>query len=538
MKEENKTNHLFQKTAAQMGKENLMRLLEDNKDTVYGKKYHFSEIRDVDVYRQTVPLTDYEAYRGYIDDMIRGEKNILTVYPIISFCQTSGTTGLSKYIPVTEEALNRYSDYLERRKNKIIRKYNGKRLFINTFRTDLEKEIESPLLFSEIYYRFLLKQGYLDMKEYVGGKLLLFQKNADDIFYAKVWAAMLAEDIVIMESIFLYDQLCFFHYMEKHWENVLKGIRNRSIPKELKISEKVRKWLLEMEVKEERLVRIEKECRKGFEGIVWRLWPGMRLISGISNRAYCSEDAALKKYTGNIPVNYFCYCASECYMGTVRDDFDFSICLQPQGAFFEFLPYSEEQNENEDLKTLLADELKLGEMYEIIITNFSGLYRYKMGDVIKVTDYQDGCPVFEVLFRKNIALNIAGEKVGVQQIEDVMASIPDYSSRVTEYCFGVSTDNIPENYIVFFSMDDQKEKQMAEMEIANLIDEALRRENADYNDLRKLDRIGKIVAHFLNKDTYLEFMKRNGLMDGHGKPKHVSIKGFRKSEVEGVMSTI
>ena len=46
----------------------------------------------------------------------------------------------------------------------------------------------------------------------------------------------------------------------------------------------------------------------------------------------------------------------------------------------------------------------------------------------------------------------------------------------------------------------------------------------DYNDLREMGRIGEIVVHLLDKDTYMELMKKNGLMDGHGKPKHVSLK--------------
>ena len=512
-------------TAAQIGNKNLMRLLEDNKDTLYGKKYHFSEIKDVDTYRQTVPLSNYEDFRADIEEMLRGEKDILTVYPIVSFCRTSGTSGLEKNIPITEEALFRYSDYLESHKKKVMRKYGEKRLFVNTFRTDLEQDVESPLLLSEIFYRFLLEQGYLNMEEYVGGSLLLFQKHAEDIFYAKVWAAMLTEDIVLIESIFLYEQLCFFHYMESHWEEVLWGIRNHTIPRMLRIPDNVQIWLLEMEVREERLADIEKECKKGFEQIASRLWPNLQLVSGISNRAFYSEDAALRKYTGDIPMHYFCYCASECYIGTARNNQDFSFFLQSQCAFFEFLPYSAEQEIEENSRTFLADELKIGEMYEVVITNFSGLYRYKMGDVIKVTDYLDECPVFEVMFRKNIALNIAGEKVGVGQLEGVMSDISKYSYEVEEYCFATSTDTIPGNYQVFLSMEDQQQVVDVE-EISSLIDKALRRKNSDYNDLREMGRIGKVAVYLLDKDTYMELMKKNGLMDGHGKPRHISLKGF------------
>ena len=516
------------KDAAEICNDNLMRMLEDNQNTVFGKKHHFSEIRDVDGYRQAVPLTNYEDFRGYIEDMLRGEENLLTVYPVVAFCHSSGTAGLAKDLPVTREALLRYSDYLEQHKNETMRTHGGKRLFINTLRTELDKEMKSPMLFSEIYYRFLWEQGQLHKEEYIGEDLLLFQKKSDNMFFAKVWAAMLTEDLVLIESIFLYDQLCFFHYMEQNWEKILWCIRNHTIMDEWKLPEKVEKWLLEMEVREERLNLIEEECKKGFAGIAGRLWPKLCLISGISNRAYFSEDAVLKKYTEDIPLHYFCYCASECYMATAWNNHDFSFRLQPECAFFEFIPYQEDDEETSAEKTFLANELNIGQQYEVVLTTYSGLYRYKMGDVVKVTGYQDGSPMLEVMFRKSIALNIAGEKVTVTQIEDVMAEVSKHYESIIEYCFGVCGENIPGNYLVYISMDEPQSENAEE--IATLIDEVLSNENPDYKDLRELGRIGNVDVRILDRDAYMEFMKENGLMDGHNKPKHVSLKSFCKGK--------
>lgn len=42
----------------------LMRVLNDSKDTEYGRKYGFSEIHDADEYRRRVPLTTYADYEG------------------------------------------------------------------------------------------------------------------------------------------------------------------------------------------------------------------------------------------------------------------------------------------------------------------------------------------------------------------------------------------------------------------------------------------------------------------------------------------
>ena len=87
-------------------------LLEDNKETEYGKKYHFSDIHDENEYRKNVPLTTYD---DYADDILRmtenDEKNILTTYPVVFYASTSGTSGAPKKIPVTDKGLEIFRKY-------------------------------------------------------------------------------------------------------------------------------------------------------------------------------------------------------------------------------------------------------------------------------------------------------------------------------------------------------------------------------------------------------------------------------------------
>ena len=69
----------------------LKTIIDDNKNTEYGKKYNFSDIKTIDDYKKNVPLSVYEDYESYIKRMYDGEKNILTVYPIIGYLYTSGS---------------------------------------------------------------------------------------------------------------------------------------------------------------------------------------------------------------------------------------------------------------------------------------------------------------------------------------------------------------------------------------------------------------------------------------------------------------
>ena len=52
----------------------LMKLLNDNKDTEYGKKYDFANIHSVEEYQKKVPVVVYDDLAPYLERMMDGEK--------------------------------------------------------------------------------------------------------------------------------------------------------------------------------------------------------------------------------------------------------------------------------------------------------------------------------------------------------------------------------------------------------------------------------------------------------------------------------
>ena len=90
-------------------------IIDDNKNTEYGKKYNFSEIKTIDDYKKNVPLTKYDDYEPYINRMFDGENNILTAYPIMGYLCTSGSENFIQKKNSTN--------------NKIIRKSRNKTFF-------------------------------------------------------------------------------------------------------------------------------------------------------------------------------------------------------------------------------------------------------------------------------------------------------------------------------------------------------------------------------------------------------------------------
>ena len=92
--------------ANDLSRELLMQFVRDNKDTEYGKRYHFDQIHSIDDYKRLVPLSGYDDYAPYIERMVnKGEKNLITSYPIVQYAEASGSIGVPKKIPVSKQTM-------------------------------------------------------------------------------------------------------------------------------------------------------------------------------------------------------------------------------------------------------------------------------------------------------------------------------------------------------------------------------------------------------------------------------------------------
>ena len=85
----------------------LKSLLKKAKDTKWGKKYKYDFIKNYNDFKSSSPIVKYENIIEHINNMKKGETDILWPGNISFFAKSSGTTNdRSKYIPITDESLN------------------------------------------------------------------------------------------------------------------------------------------------------------------------------------------------------------------------------------------------------------------------------------------------------------------------------------------------------------------------------------------------------------------------------------------------
>ena len=74
-------------------------------------------------------------------------------------------------------------------------------------------------------------------------------------------------------------------------------------------------------------------------------------------------------------------------------------------------------------QTLFGEELEKGLLYELVITTLSGLYRYRIGDVVKVVRFHNKCPVIEFQYRQGQLLNMRSEKTTETMLYEAVTTV-------------------------------------------------------------------------------------------------------------------
>jgi hypothetical protein len=171
------------------------------------------------------------------------------------------------------------------------------------------------------------------------------------------------------------------------------------------------------------------------------LWSVNGIMCGGTDCAVLKEK--IKVLWGRYPLDTYA-CTEAGVIATQTWDYD-GMTFIPNLNFLEFIPeaeYSEWQMDNSyQPRTVLLDEVKAGENYEVVITNFHGgaMVRYRVGDMIRITALKNekldiNVPQMAFERRADDLIDIAGflrltEKAIWQAIENTRIPYEDWTAR-------------------------------------------------------------------------------------------------------------
>ncbi len=171
------------------------------------------------------------------------------------------------------------------------------------------------------------------------------------------------------------------------------------------------------------------------------LWSVKAIMGGGADSTVFKKK--IKELWGRYPLEVYAGTEGGVY-ATQTWDYD-GMTFIPNLNFFEFIPDAErlkwQLDPNYQPKTVLLNEVKAGECYDVIITNFHGgiMTRYRLGDLIRITSLRNeklGIDIPQMVFesRTDDLIDIIGlgrltEKIIWQAIENTGIPYADWMAR-------------------------------------------------------------------------------------------------------------
>lgn len=352
-------------------------LMANGRRTLYGEQHRFSETDSYDEFAARVPVVEYPAIRELIMRMVNGERDILWRGVTRRFAQSSGTSdGKSKYIPLTEDSLRRCH-------------YHGSTAVVAHY---MNLYPDSRLFSGKA---FILGGSYGNALHLNPGV------KVGDL------SAHLIDGINPLVNLFRVPSK--HTALIENWTEKLPRLVEESMHADVTNISGVPSWFMTV---------IKEVIRRAGATTIHDVWPNLEVFfhGGISFEPYRREYDLL---TDPSRMRYLeTYNASEGFFAvqTTHDPAQGMELLMDNGTFYEFLPLDSIGDPHP--RALRSWEVEPGKVYALAITSCNGLWRYLIGDTVKVLSTE---PVrIAIAGRTRHFINAFGEELMVFNADEAL----------------------------------------------------------------------------------------------------------------------
>jgi hypothetical protein len=441
--------------------------------TTFGQEHQFDRISSVDDFRRRVPLRNYDDFVPYIERIAAGEHGVLSADRVRRLATSSGSTRAAKLIPYTaglQQEFNRaigpwIADLflddprlaggcaywqvspLARSRSSLTPSPGtsgegwGEGLLTRDGTDDAHpprprpgpllsetepqsrrpdyREREKPANLTNGATRTTPPIGFEEDSAYLGG----VRKHLVDAVMAVPAAVRHCQDIDNFRYLTLLFLLArrdlrlisvwhpsflqlLLKVLPQNWDRLLKdielGVMTPPRPVNAKVIDPLQRYL-------------RPDPRRGAELAAvgpanWpALWPALRLISAWASGNACGAAAALTKQFPGVSFQPKGLLATEAF---ITFPFRQQHPLAIRSHFVEFL--------DDAGSTLLSHQLRAGVEYEVIVTTAGGLWRYRLGDRVRVSGRMGRTPCLEFVGRADCVVDQRGEKLSEGFVSQVL----------------------------------------------------------------------------------------------------------------------
>jgi len=242
----------------------------------------------------------------------------------------------------------------------------------------------------------------------------------------------------------------------------------------------------------------------------------------------CIRDR-VKEMWGRYPLDV--YAGTEgVIMATQTWDYQ-GLTFVPQINFFEFIPEEEslrlKADPDYEPETVLLNEVKAGEKYELVITSFHGMpfVRYRLGDMVRITSLRNeklaiDIPQMEFYGRVDDIIDVAGftrltEKVIWQAIENTKIPYREWTLR----------KELRDRPVLHLYLELKENGRVTSDEVAGAVHEQLVKLDPPYADLEAFIGLRPLEVTLLPQNAFRGYMIKQqaaGADLAHLKPPHIN----------------
>ncbi|XP_024516808.1 indole-3-acetic acid-amido synthetase GH3.10 isoform X1 [Selaginella moellendorffii] len=447
------------RNAALVQEEILGAIVEHNASCEYLRSYN---VTDTDSFKAHIPIVDYEDIAARIQRMADGGPgSVLCKDPVIVFILSSATTtDKRKAFPLTTKSRS-----LKNHADKISAGYRERDFPVGSFPTALAFMYAQP-------HGTLSKSGLPIMP----GSSFYFTSqvykerpsrstSTDEVIFGPWWEStychllsglILRTEVDYITSFFAYTLVHAFNMLEAEWRNLCYDIRTGKLDERVK-DVKLRAAVVGVLREDpDSAGSIEEVCSSNVswdQGIVLKLWPKAKYLLTVVTGGMKPYIPALRRYAGGVHIMGRAYIGSEGVYGINIDP-----ATEPENVVFTLVPTTlyMEFLRLRDNKLVDSSNLEISEQYELVITTHSGLYRYKVGDVVKVVAFFHESPQMAFEYRRSAVLSVSLDMTSEQELQNVVRrTCIEANLEIVDFTSHSNLSEQPGHYVIYWELKNE-----------------------------------------------------------------------------------
>ncbi len=430
----------------------LQNLLVDHRRTELGRTYGLDDIKSIDQFRARIPILPYSSYEPYTDRIAQGETDILTAEPVVYLTLTSGSTGKKKLIPTTRRSQNSFrtasltsmgflSEALQSQRRDF-----GKLLVTNS--TQIWGRTQAGIEYGPSSAGVLRMEKRLYKHCFAHPYESLQVADSLARHYLCLLFALRDQSLRGMVANFPMLILRTCGYLEQYAEALIEDLAKGTIAPWLELEPGLRQSLEQQwSAVPARATQLREIWRSEGRLTPQLAWSNLSYIATARGGTSDFYFERFPDYFGDTPGWGAAYASAEGMFSVYHSLNDDSSILAIESGFYEFIPM--DQWDVEQPQTILPTEVKVGEHYRILITNYGGFYRYDIGDVVEVVGFYHQAPLLVFRYRRGGFISSTTEKTTEFHVTQVMQSLQqEFQVPLEDFCITLSAQEFPARYLV------------------------------------------------------------------------------------------